>query len=197
MRIITITLVIISLSACGLFKKSAQDDPTKIKEVAVAEEQPTEPVIALKLEEESPEDLKMAYGEVCEALLSTLQSGSIDQMSQYIPNVMVARAIGGKETNGKSDKDVQALIDGLTNGMSENIESLRVSAKENKVDLNGLRVRNCLYFDSEDSTSVINFLISEFSNGSKDYKVTLSIIDYGGKTYVTGITNTTNVFNKP
>jgi len=197
MKFIAIVTSLICLTSCGLFKKNQKDGPTKIVEEPVAEQEPTQPIQNIEVQQTPPQGIKMTYGEVCESFLSALQSGSVDQISQYFLDVTVARAIAGKETNGKTDKDVQVMIDGMTSRFMENIEHLRTAADENNVNLNGLRVRNCLYFDSEEPGSMINFLTPDLSDGSKDYKTTLTIANYSGKTYVMEIVKTTNVFNKP
>lgn len=196
MRLIAIMTALICLTSCGLFKKSEQDDPTKIVEEPVAEQQPTQPTIALELKDAPPEEIKMTYGEICEAFLSTLRSGSVDQMSQFFPSLSVARAISGQEASGKSDKDVQEMINGLTTRFMENIEKLKTSASDNNVEINSLRVRNCLYFDSKDPVLVPRVLSVELSDGSKDYKIPVTVLNYSGKTYVFEILNTTNIFNK-
>ncbi|MFT5513117.1 MAG: hypothetical protein ACI8SE_001517 [Bacteroidia bacterium] len=196
MRLIAIITAIICFTSCGLFKKKKQADPTKIVEAPVAEEQPTQPIQTIEAEEIPPQGIKMTYGEICESFLSTLQSGSVDQISQYLPNLSVARAIFGQEASGKSDEEVQAMIDGLTARFMENIEKLRTSASENGVDINTLRVRNCLYFDSEDPIMVPRVLSVELSDGTKDYKIPVTVLNYSGKTYVFKILITTNIFDK-
>lgn len=196
MRLIAITTLVIFISSCGLFKKSKGEDPTVIQEEPVAQETPDEPIIKLEVEEIPPEGIKMTYGEVCEAFLSTLQSGSIDQISQYNPSVTVARAMSGKETAGKSDKDVQAMIDGMNDRFKENIEKLRTAAKDNDVDLNTLRIRNCLYNESTDPAMVPRVLSVQLSNGVQDFTIPVTVLNYSGKTYVFEILNTTRIFDK-
>ena len=126
----------------------AQQDPT----------QADQPIKNIEVQQTPPEGIQMAYGEICESFLSTLQSGSADQISQYFLDVTVARAIAGKETSGKTDKEVQVMVDGMTSRFMENVNNLRTDADENNVTLNSLRVRNCLYFDSDEEGSMINFL---------------------------------------
>ena len=196
MRILAIMTTFICLSACGLFKKNNGEDPTVIQEEPVAEETPTEPIKTIEVEQVPPAGIKMTYGEVCESFLSTLQSGSIDQISQYTPTVAVARAMSGKETDGKSDKDVQGMIDGLTTRIKDNIDLLRTAASDNNVDLNNLRLRNCLYNESTDPVMVPRVLSVQLSDGVKDYSIPVTVLNYSGKTYVFEILMTTGIFNK-
>lgn len=196
MRIVAIMTAIVCLTACGLFKKNKGSDPTVIQEEPVAEETPTEPTTPLEVTKIPPAGIKMTYGEICEAFLSTLQSGSIDQISQYTPTIAVARAMSAKETNGKSDKEVQGMIDGLTARFNENIGKLKTAASENNVDLNNLRVRNCLYNESTDPVMVPRVLSVELSNGVKDFSIPVTVLNYSGKTYVFEILMTTGIFDK-
>jgi hypothetical protein len=200
MKLLALSIIFLSLTSCGSFKKNQGDDPTKIKEEPkeepVAEVDPSQPVQDIEVVQEPKQGLKMTYGEICESFLSTLQSGSVDQMSQHFPTIAVARAISGKAASGKTDEEMQVMIDDLTTRFMSNIEKLRTAANESNVELNTLRVRNCLYFDSEQPNSMMNFLTSELNDGSKDYKITMSIANYGGKTYAREIIKTTNVFNK-
>jgi len=196
MRIIAIITVVMCLTSCGLFKKNKGSDPTVIQEEPVAEETPAEPTNPIEVTEIPPSSIKMTYGEICEAFLSTLQSGSVDQISPYAPTVAVARAMASGETSGKSDKDVQAMIDGVTDRFKENIEKLRTAASENNVDLNNLRVRNCLYNESTDPAMVPRVLSVELSNGTKDFSIPVTVLNYSGKTYVFEILMTTGIFDK-
>lgn len=196
MRLIALTTILFFLTSCGLFKKNQGDDPTVIKEEPVVEETPIEPIKTLEVEEIPPQGIKMTYGEICEAFLSTLQSGSNDQISQYFATVPVARAMSGKETNGKTDKDVQVMIDGLTARFQENINKLRTAADENNIDITKLRVRNCLYNESTDPAMVPRVLSVQLSNGVKDYTIPVTVLNYSGKTYVFEILMTTGIFDK-
>jgi len=196
MKIFTLVITIVCFTSCGLFKKNQKDDPTKIAEEPVAEQEPTQPVQNIEVEQTPPQGIKMTYGEICEAFLATLQSGSVDQISQYFPPVSVARAMSGSSVSGKTDEEVQKMIDGMTARFGENVVKLQTAATENNVDVNGLRIRNCLYFDSKDPAMVPRVLSVELSDGSKDYKIPVTVLNYSGKTYVFEILNTQNVFNK-
>ena len=186
-----VALIILSvwLSSCGLFKSNKSK--TEVVEEPV-EDKPVELVV-----DQPPQSgIKMTYGEICEAFLSTLQIGSVDGMNAFFPTVQVARSMSPNETSGKSDEEVGKMITGMKLRFKENLIRLRASAIENKVELGNLKIKNCLYFDTKDNAMVPRVLSVEIGNQDKDYKIPLTVLNYSGKTYVFEILNTTNIFDK-
>ncbi len=196
MKNLLILLIVTLLSSCGLFKKKESNEPTVIKEEPQAEKEIVAPTIILDPTENPPEGVQMAYGEVCEAFKATLQSGSLDQFIQYLPTVAIARAMSPTETTGKSDKDVQIMIDGLSKTFLRNIKKIQESAEENNVDLTKLMTRNCIYYKSDAPPMEPRVLSVQLSSGTVDFNVPITILNYSGKSYVFEILNTTNLFKK-
>ena len=59
MKFIAIVTSLICLTSCGLFKKNQKDDPTKIVEEPVAEQEPTQPIQNIEVQQTPPQGIKM------------------------------------------------------------------------------------------------------------------------------------------
>ncbi len=186
---ILLALTVLSFTSCKLFKSKSNDAP----EVEVVEaEQVTEPSSVLEVQQVQTEDVVMAYGEICEALLASIRMENLDPMQIHFPDVNAARIMAPKEFSGKSNKEVTAVLDGMKSRFKGNLDNLVSGAKVNKVDVGSLSVKNCLY--SKDSDLNIEVLTAEYLGGVITYEVALLIKTINGKTYVLEIPISTGIF---
>jgi len=186
---ILLALTALSFTSCKLFKSKSNDAP----EVEVVEaEQVTEPSSVLEVQQVQTEDVVMAYGEICEALLASIRMENLDPMQIHFPDVNAARIMAPKEFSGKSNKEVTAVLDGMKSRFKGNLDNLVSGAKENKVDVGSLSVKNCLY--SKDSDLNIEVLTAEYLGGAITYEVALLMKTINGKTYVHEIPISTGIF---
>lgn len=182
-------LTVLSFTSCKLFKGKSNDAP----EVEVVEaEQVKDPSAVLEINQPVTEDVVMAYSEICEALLASIRMENLDPMQPHFPDVNAARIMAPKEFSGKSDKEVTAVLDGMKSRFKGNLDNLISGAKENKVDVGSLSVKNCLY--SKDSDLNIEVLTAEYLGGAITYEVVLLIKTTNGKTYVLEIPISTGIF---
>ena len=182
-------LTVLSFTSCKLFKGKSNDAP----EVEVEDsEQVKDPSAVLEVNQPVTEDVVMAYGEICEALLASIRMENLDPMQPHFPDVNAARVMAPKEFGGKSDKEVTAVLDEMKSRFKGNLDNLISGAKENKVDVGSLSVKNCLY--SKDSDLNIEVLAAEYLGGAITYEVALLIKTTNGKTYVLEIPISTGIF---
>jgi len=182
-------LTVLSFTSCKLFKGKSNDAP----EVEVEDsEQVKDPSAVLEVNQPVTEDVVMAYGEICEALLASIRMENLDPMQPHFPDVNAARVMAPKEFGGKSDKEVTAVLDEMKSRFKGNLDNLISGAKENKVDVGSLSVKNCLY--SKDSDLNIEVLTAEYLGGAITYEVALLMKTINGKTYVHEIPISTGIF---
>lgn len=182
-------ITIFSFSSCKLFKSKQHN--TQDEEIAEAE-QVSEPSPVLEVQQPQSDDVVMAYGELCEALLASIRMENIDPMQPYFPDVKAAKAMSPKEFSGKSDKEINAVLDGMKSRFKGNIDNLVSGAKENKVDVGALSVKNCLY--SKDIDLNVEILTAEYLGGSITYEIALLVKTINGRTYVLEIPISTGIF---
>lgn len=186
---ILLAITIFSFSSCKLFKSKQHN--TQDEEIAEAE-QVSEPSAVLEVQQSQSDDVVMAYGELCEALLASIRMENIDPMQPYFPDVKAAKAMSPKEFSGKSDKEINAVLDGMKSRFKGNIDNLVSGAKDNNVDVGTLSVKNCLY--SEDNDLNAEILTAEYLGGSITYEIALLVKTINGRTYVLEIPISTGIF---
>lgn len=187
------------LSSCSLFKsgkKKSTENVETTTEVS-AENEIEEPKVIV-VSESSDAPVMMAYHEICDQFLLALQSGSMEPLSTFAVTPALARILSPKETAELTDKQIQeTMISGLQQRFLDNLNKLRQAAKDNSVDLNKLRVQNCLYFESDDPPTVPRVLSIELESKGNVFKIPVTILSHEKKTYVFEILKTTGVFDKP
>lgn len=201
MRTSVVVLSVIFLTSCGLFKKKVKDDEvvaeTEMSKDPDAEIKPRSTPVPIETVQPAQDDLIMAYGEVCEAFLAALKSGSTAPMEPFFPDVRMAKSIAPNEVANKTDEQIEnEILKGMRDRFTNNLTRLRAHAAENNVDLNKQSLLNCLYVESKDPDMVPRVLSVEIGSPEKKYPIAITVLKLDSKTYVFEILNTTGIFNK-
>ncbi|MBO6514960.1 MAG: hypothetical protein JJ975_00230 [Bacteroidia bacterium] len=198
MRIFLYVSVVFLFCSCKLFKKnsSSSEEVSKTEKTEAASE-PEQPNSTIEIAEAQETNVMMAYHEVCDVFLAVLQTQNWEIINPFFAEPDLARYLSPKQTIDQTDQQIrEKMIGPMTQRFKDNIGKLRKSAEENSVDLTKLRVQNCLYFDSDDPATVPRVLSVELGDGSKVYKIPVTVLDYKKQTYVFEILNTTRIFDK-
>lgn len=167
----------------------------EVVEETVAEDTPKSEITDIETVETAPEVMIMGYGEICDAFVATLQTGNSRPMEQYFPTLDLAKTIAPNETSGKTDEQIKTeMVDALINRFKENLHKLQEAAKLNRITLQSLTVKNCLYNESSDPETVPRVLNIEVMDNNGSYTIPVTVLKFENKTYVFEILNTQNVF---
>ncbi len=167
----------------------------KVVQETSEEQAPQTEIADIETVDVAPDVVIMAYGEVCDAFVASLQSGAVRPLETFFPTVDLAKTIAPKETSGKSDEEIKTqMVDGLINRFKGNLIQLQEAAKLNRVNLRSLTIKNCLYNESTDPETVPRVLSIEVMDNNKTYTIPVTVLTFEKKTYLFEILNTQNVF---